>query len=121
MSGMEDPAVLAERAARLASEMEGDRARCVDVAYQLLTGQQRIGELDRELVVERRRLEACLQSMSSGQQDAGPIRQAFARALPALMFFVAGMVAFALLTFLLSVAKSRFPERSVPTAVTTGR
>lgn len=120
MDGVEDPSdLLAAEAARLAAEMEGDPARRVDVAYQLLHAKLRIGELSRELTLEQQRLEACVRSLASGQAS-GPIQRALARVLPPLLFFVAGMVVFAVLTFLLSVAQARSAGDSGPTVVTSG-
>ena len=51
-----DPQEVAAEAADLAARMEGDSTLRLDVAYQLVTGRGRIGELTRELDTERRRL-----------------------------------------------------------------
>lgn len=98
-----DPQEVAAEAADLAARMEGDSTLRLDVAYQLVTGRGRIGELTRELDTERRRLNAALRMAPSGS-EAPRLHRAIVRVVPWFLCFVCGMVAFVLLTMLLSVA-----------------
>lgn len=121
MSAVEDPSeLLAAEARQLAAEMEGNAARRVDLAYQLVNGRARIAALNQELAVERQRLEACVRSLASGS-SSGPLQRALTRVLPPLLFFVAGMVAFAVLTFLLSIANPRSAGDSGRDVTMSGR
>ena len=106
-----DPQEVAAEAADLAARMEGDSTLRLDVAYQLVTGRGRIGELTRELDNERRRLDAALQMAPSASEPR--LQRAIIRAVPWFLCFVGGLVAFVLLTVLLSVA--------APCAVVTPR
>jgi hypothetical protein len=72
------------------------------VAYQLFTGRRRIDELTRELDTERRRLNAALRMAPLSSEPRQQL--AIMRVLPWFLCFVGGMVAFVLLTLLLSVA-----------------
>jgi len=97
-----DPQEVAAEAADLAARMEGDATLRLDVAYQLVTGRGRIGELTRELETERRRLNAAVQMASSGSEPG--LQRAIVRAVPWVLCFVGGMAAFVLLTVLLNIA-----------------
>jgi hypothetical protein len=111
MSESRDPAALSAEARELVSRMQADQSFCLDVAYQLLTGRQRVEQLTAELDMERRRVDACVRAMAPPPVSGGPIRRALVKVVPAIAHLLAGMLFFVLLLVALSALDPRLAER----------
>lgn len=104
MSETHDAPELSVQARELAAALEADATLRLDVAYEMLVGRETLGALRTELATERRRLEASVRAMAGQPRGA---RSEFARLVPWLSCFVAGMVVFALLTWVLETVAPR--------------
>lgn len=91
---------LQRTAEELAAQMESDGRLRDHVAHEVLLSRETIATLRQALDTERHRTDVALRAMAVPPEREGPVQRAMHKAIPVLVVFVGGMVAFVLLSLL---------------------